>query len=202
MKGILRPERELSCQSVNSSKIDVIKHKTNCFQSCIEKCVKTNNQENAHRRNNVCSFRDCLTKHSIQQIIQRRMSGWRVNSSLEGTWKETVDYFEGFSLNQSDQSVTEPRSESGYFRLLSGTIANASTGTSGKWMSQNRRSYWATALKLSGLLTITLCDSRPVSAYFLKHVARDKNVRLSPRNLNKYVLILFSVCNPEVFWHI
>ena len=132
MKGILRPERELSCQSVNSSKIDVIKHKTNCFQSCIEKCVKTNNQENAHRRNNVCSFRDCLTKHSIQQIIQRRMSGWRVNSSLEGTWKETVDYFEGFSLNQSDQSVTEPRSESGYFRLLSGTIANASTGTSGQ----------------------------------------------------------------------
>lgn len=106
---------------------------TNCFQSCIENCVKTKYQENAHRRNNIFSFTDCLTKYSIQQIIWRRMSGWTVNSSLEGIWKETsADYFEVFSLNQSDQSVTEPRFEPGYFRLLSGTIANVSTETSGQ----------------------------------------------------------------------
>jgi len=61
------------------------------------------------------------------------MSGRTVNSSLEGTWKETfVDYFELFSLNQSDQPVTEPRSEPVYFRLLGGMNANISTEASGQ----------------------------------------------------------------------
>jgi hypothetical protein len=57
------------------------------------------------------------------------MSRRTLNSSLEGTF---VDYFELFCLNQSDQSVTEPRSEPGYFRLLSGMNANISTETSGQ----------------------------------------------------------------------
>ena len=45
---------DVPVSQVNTSVIDIIKHTTNCFQSCIEKYVKAKYQENAHRRNNGC----------------------------------------------------------------------------------------------------------------------------------------------------
>jgi len=117
------------------------------------------------------------------------MSRWTVNISLEGTWKETfVDYFEVFSLNQSDQSVTEPISETGYLRLLSGVNANVSTESSGQLNDAERYITLGYGIE-TGPPAVELRDSRPVPAYCLKHAAKGKNVRLCPRNLDKYVLI-------------
>jgi hypothetical protein len=79
-----------------------------------------------------------LTINKTSNVADNIALNIRMNSekSLEGTWKETaVAYFEVFSLLQSDESVTEPRSEPGNFRLLSDMNDKVSAET-----LQNRRS--------------------------------------------------------------
>ena len=118
------------------------------------------------------------------------MSGWTVNSSLEGTWKETfVDYFEVFSLNQSDQSVTEPRSEPGYFRLLSGMSANVSTETSGQLNVTEQKVILGYSIETELPAVENSVWLKAGFCLLSKTCDKDKNARLRPCNLIKYVLI-------------
>jgi len=121
--------------------------------------------------------------------VEYRDEQW-TNSSLEGTWKATfVDYFEVFSLNQSDQSVIEPRSEPSYFRLLGGMNANDSTEISGQLKVAEQKVILGYAIETERPAVELSVWLKAGTCLLSKTCGKGPKFRLCPRNLNTYVLI-------------